>query len=176
MHTIKFTFSLTLTFLHTHPFTSLVVSAVFCEAEVTGFLSWPDTPAGTAQTLRCPSTTTMISRTCSLSGVWENVDTSLCTPFTSINTVSASVDLSTVYAFKMVHTCTPMHLQDSITLDNFEEVLQNLSGTVRGVAISEQLQTRSNLAVVAATFSKSVALISERTIISNAVSLLLFCL
>ena len=68
-----------------------------------------------------------------------------------------------------------VHLQDIITFDNFEEVLQNLSGVVRGVAISEQLQTRSNLAVVAATFLRSVALINERTIISNAVSLLLFC-
>ena len=63
-----------------------------------------------------------------------------------------------------------VHLQDIITPNNFEEVLQNLSGVVRVVAINEQLQTRSNLAVVAATFLRSVALISERTIISNAVS------
>ena len=69
-----------------------------------------------------------------------------------------------------------VHLQDNITLDNFEEVLQHLSGAVKGVAISEQLHTRSNLAVVAATFSRSVALISEGTIISNEVSLLLFVL
>ena len=61
---------------------------VFCDAETTEFLSWPETPADTIQSLRCPNTTTVISRTCSSSGVWESVDPSLCTPFTSINVVS----------------------------------------------------------------------------------------
>ena len=62
-----------------------------CNAETTEFLSWPNTPAGTTQTLCCPNTTTMISRTCSLSGVWESVDPSLCTSLALINTVSFSV-------------------------------------------------------------------------------------
>ena len=65
-----------------------------CNADTTGFLFWPDTLAGTTQTLPCPNTTTMISRTCSLSGVWESVDPSLCTSLTSINTVSFSVGFS----------------------------------------------------------------------------------
>ena len=122
----KFTFSLALTFLHTrtHPFTSLVMSAVFCKAEVTGFLSWPDTPAGTTQTLRCPSNTTKISRTCGLSGMWECVDVSLCTSFSSINAVSANVDLSIVYGFKTVHTCMSIYriTSHSTTLRRFFKI------------------------------------------------------
>ena len=62
--------------------------AARCEAETTGLLFWPATIVGTTQTLQCPNTTTMISRTCSLSGMWESVDLTLCTLFTSINTVS----------------------------------------------------------------------------------------
>ena len=60
----------------------------FCDAEVTEFLLWPDTPAGTIQTLSCPNTTTTIDRSCSLSGEWDIVDPSLCIPFSSISTVS----------------------------------------------------------------------------------------
>ena len=59
-----------------------------CDAQTTGLLSWPDTEAGTTQTLPCPNTNAMISRTCSRFGVWDSVDPSLCTSFTSINTVS----------------------------------------------------------------------------------------
>ena len=84
---------------HTHNL-SLVMSAVFCGAETTGFLSWPDTLPGTTCTLHCPTTTTTISRTWSLSGVWENVDPSLCTLFT----VSVNLGFSIVYAFKIVYT------------------------------------------------------------------------
>ena len=62
--------------------------------------------------------------------------------------------------------------QDNITLDNYEEVLTILSGAVRGAAINEQEQTTNNLAMVAAAFAKSAALINEMTIIPNTVS---FC-
>ena len=72
-----------MTHTHTHTHTALG-----CDAETTEFFFWNFTLAGTTQTLQCPTTTTMISRTCSSSGVWESVDTSLCTSFTSINTVS----------------------------------------------------------------------------------------
>ena len=58
-----------------------------CSAETTDLLSWPNTSAGTTWSLHCPTTTTIINRTCSSSGVWESVDLSLCTPFTSINPV-----------------------------------------------------------------------------------------
>ena len=68
---------------HTH-----TCAARRCEAETTGLLFWPATISGTTRTLQCPNTTTMISRTCSLSGVWDSVDLTLCTLFTSINTVS----------------------------------------------------------------------------------------
>ena len=66
----------------------------------------------------------------------------------------------------------PMHvqLQDNITLDNYEEVLANLTGAVRGAAINEQEQTTSNLAIVAAAFARSAALVNEMTIIPNPVS------
>ena len=66
---------------------------IFCNAETTEFLSWPNTPADTTQSHRCPNTTTIINRTCSSFGVWESVDPSLCTPFTIINVVSVNVDL-----------------------------------------------------------------------------------
>ena len=72
----------------------------------------------------------------------------------------------------MVHP----HMQDNITLDNFEEVLTNLSGAVRGATINEQEQTKSNLTVVAAALSRSAAqLADERTFIPNRVSSLQFC-
>ena len=63
---------------------------VLCEAETTGFLSWPNTPADTTESLRCPGSTIIISRTCNSSGVWESVDLSICTNFSSINIVSVS--------------------------------------------------------------------------------------
>ena len=62
--------------------------------------------------------------------------------------------------------------QDNITHDNYDEVLTILSGAVRGAAINEQEQTTNNLAMVAAAFAKSAALINEMTIIPNTVS---FC-
>ena len=60
--------------------------------------------------------------------------------------------------------------QDNITLGNYEEVLTNLSEAVTGAAINEEQQTTSNLAIVAAAFSRSAALINEMTIIPNTVS------
>ena len=67
-----------------------------CDAETTELLCWPETEANTTRTLQCPNTTTMISRTCSLSGVWEDIDLTLCTLFTSINTVSFNAYLAPV--------------------------------------------------------------------------------
>ena len=72
-----------LSHIHTHAATGR------CDAETTGFLSWPDNLAGTTRTLHCPNTTTLISRTCSPSGVWDSVDLTLCTSFASINTISS---------------------------------------------------------------------------------------
>ena len=63
-----------------------------------------------------------------------------------------------------------LHLQNNVTLDNYEEVLTSLSGAVRGAAINEQVQSTNNLAMVAATFERSAALINEMTIVSNTVS------
>ena len=60
--------------------------------------------------------------------------------------------------------------QDSITLGNYEEVLTRLSGAVRGAAINEQEQTTNNLAMAAAAFARSAALINEMTTIPNTVS------
>ena len=68
--------------------------------------------------------------------------------------------------------CLIVQQQDNITLDNYDEVLTILSGAVRGAAINEQEQTTNNLAMVAAAFAKSAALINEMTIIPNTVS---FC-
>ena len=68
--------------------------------------------------------------------------------------------------------CMIVQQQDNITLDNYDEVLTILSGAVRGAAINEQEQTTNNLAMVAAAFAKSAALINEMTIIPNTVS---FC-
>ena len=81
--------------LHVRIFFHLTTPAARgCNAETTEFLFWPDTPASTTQSLRCPDTTTIINRTCNSSGVWESVDPSLCTPFTSINVVSVNVDVN----------------------------------------------------------------------------------
>ena len=65
------------------------------------------------------------------------------------------------------------HLQDNITLDNFDEVLMNLSGAVRGAAMNEQEQTTSNLAMVTAAFARSAQLVNEMIVIQNTVGLLL---
>lgn len=65
-------------------------------------------------------------------------------------------------------------LQDNITLDNFDEILTNLSGAVRGAAMNEEEQTTSNLAMVTAAFARSAQLTNEMTVIQNAVSSLLF--
>ena len=64
-----------------------------------------------------------------------------------------------------------VQLQDNITLDNYEEVLANLTGAVGGAAINEQEQTTSNLATVAAALARSAALVNEMTIIADTVSL-----
>ena len=63
-----------------------------------------------------------------------------------------------------------IQLQANITLDNYEGVLTSLSGAVRGAAINEQEQTTDNLAMVAAAFARSAALVNEMTIIPNTVS------
>ena len=63
-----------------------------------------------------------------------------------------------------------IQLQANITLDNYEEVLTNISGAVRGAAINEQEQTTDNLAMVAAAFARSAAVVNEMTIIPNTVS------
>ena len=83
----KFSVSLWPYIFHTYH-AHILAATVMCDAETTAFFFWPDTLAGTTRTLQCPNTTTMISRTCSLSGMWESVDLTLCTSFTSINTVS----------------------------------------------------------------------------------------
>ena len=114
----------------------------YCSAETMDFLLWPNTSAGTTQSLHCPNTTTMINRTCSPSGVWESVDPS---------------------------RCNLPQTQSSITL---EEVLTDLLWTLMNV----QEQTTGNLAMVAATFARFAQLIGEGIVISNTVSLLLFCL
>ena len=65
-------------------------------------------------------------------------------------------------------------MQGNITLENYNQVLSNVSGAVRGAATSEQEQTTSNLTVVAAAFERSAAqLANERTGIPNTVSSLL---
>ena len=63
-----------------------------------------------------------------------------------------------------------IQLQANITLDNYEGVLTSLSGAVRDAAINEQEQTTDNLAMVAAAFARSAALVNEMTIIPNTVS------
>ena len=68
--------------------------------------------------------------------------------------------------------CMIVQQQDNITLGNYEEVLTSLSGAVRRAAINEQEQTTNNLAMVAAVFARSAALINEMNIIPNTVS---FC-
>ena len=62
------------------------------------------------------------------------------------------------------------HIQDSITLYNYIQVLSTISGAVRGAATNERIQTTNNLAMVAATFERSAALINEMTAVPNTVS------
>ena len=96
--------AITLTiFTHSH------AAAGECSADTTRFLSWPNTLAGTTQTLPCPNTTTMISRTCSPSGVWESVDPSLCTSLTLINTVSFSVGFSIDFQCGVAYSISKIH-------------------------------------------------------------------
>ena len=52
-----------------------------------------------------------------------------------------------------------------ITLDNFDEVLTSLSGTVRRAAANESQQTTSNLANTAAILARIAELISTNTVI-----------
>ena len=67
-----------------------------------------------------------------------------------------------------------VHVQGNITLENYNQVLSNVSGAVRGAATSEQEQTTSNLTVVATAFERSAAqLVNERTGIPNTVSSIL---
>ena len=65
-------------------------------------------------------------------------------------------------------------IQDTITLENYGQVLSNVSGAVRGAATSGREQTTSNLTVVAAAFEMSAAqLANESTVIRNTVSSLI---
>ena len=70
----------------------------------------------------------------------------------------------------MVHS----HIQDNITLDNYDEVFINLRGAVRGATIGEQEQTTGNLAIVTAVFASSAALVNNTIVIEDRVGLLLF--
>ena len=63
-----------------------------------------------------------------------------------------------------------LNLQDNVTLDNYGEILTSLSRAVRGAAINERIQNTNNLAMVAATFERSAALINEMTAVPNTVS------
>ena len=75
-----------------------------------------------------------------------------------------------------VHAHPHVHAQDDITLDNYDEVLKSLSGAVRGAAICGSKQTTSNLAITAAVFARSAALINTPNIIGDGVRSLLPCL
>ena len=65
-------------------------------------------------------------------------------------------------------------MQGTITLENYNQVLSNVSGAVRGAATSEQEQTTSNLTVVAAAFERSAAQLANQTSIPNTVSSLVY--
>ena len=64
-------------------------------------------------------------------------------------------------------------IQDTITIDNYDQVLSNVSGAVRGAATSEQEQTTSNLTVVATALMSAAQLANERMVIPNTVSSLI---
>ena len=61
------------------------------------------------------------------------------------------------------------HIQDDITLDNYDVVLKSLSGAVRGAAICESEQTRRNLAIVADVFARIAAFTDNTIIIEDGV-------
>ena len=61
------------------------------------------------------------------------------------------------------------HIQDDITLDNYDEVLRGLSGAVRGATICESEQTRRNLAIVADVFARIAAFTNNAIIIEDEV-------
>ena len=63
-----------------------------------------------------------------------------------------------------------------ITVDNYDEAIIAVSGAARGAAVNEQEQTTDNLAIVTAIFERSAALITNNTIIREAVSSSLLCL
>ena len=68
-----------------------------------------------------------------------------------------------------------VHMQGNITLENYNQVLSNVSGAVRGAATSEKEQTTSNLTVVAAAFERSAAQLANReTSVPNTVSSLIY--
>ena len=73
-------------------------------------------------------------------------------------------------------SCEWAHLQDNISVGNFDEILMNLSGAVRGAAMNEQEQTTSNLAMVTAGLERSAQLVNEMIVIQNTVSLLILFL
>ena len=160
----------------------------WCPQEYTGSLFWPGTSIDTDRTLRCPNSNVMITRTCSPSGVWGNVDPSLCIPFSDIDVVSINVTCriylmsSMLYihvymCIYMVHMMYMIHpyMQNNITLDNFDEVLRSLSGAVRGGATNVSEQTTSNLAITTAVFMTTSELINTTTIIQDEVCSLLSC-
>ena len=74
-------------------------------------------------------------------------------------------------------------ITQNITLGNYNEVITDVSGTVRGTACNVQEQTTVNLAIVTDIFARSAMLVTNDTIITNdtiviteAVSSLPFCL
>ena len=82
--------------------------------------------------------------------------------------------LSNILMLKVMYMVN-LHMQANITLNNYEEVLTNVSGAVRGAATNEMEQTASNLTVVAAAFARSAAqLVGEMSTIPNTVSSLQF--
>ena len=80
------------------------------------------------------------------------------------------MDLGIDFQCNVHFPCMIVQQQDNITLGNYEEVFTILSGAVRGATINEQEQTTGNLAMVAAAFARSAALINELTVIPNTVS------
>lgn len=62
-------------------------------------------------------------------------------------------------------------MQDTITLNNYDEAVKNVSGAVRGAACNVLEQTTANLAIVTDILGTSTTLITNNTIvITEAVS------
>lgn len=62
-------------------------------------------------------------------------------------------------------------MQDTITLNNYDEAVKNVSGAVRGAACNVLEQTTVNLAIVTDILGTSTTLIKNNTIvITEAVS------